>query len=260
MSVPWRAYQEEAAEFFRSLGLRAETDVTVQGVRTKHDVDVVVTYERAGMTHVWLVECKHLSRPVTKDRVLALRAIVDDTGADRGIMLAERGYQSGAREAAQSANVHVTSIEDLRAAAWDELYVVELDRLASRVEEVSEALRLQLRTTRTRTASGGRSVTSRDELAPALRPTSTFELVGRLSLPERGIADARRDRFPVSVKFTEDGKRVVRAATRAEFLSGAGSEVGDIEGVVLGGLRRLLARRLHALIVQRTSEDVTSGG
>lgn len=56
--MDWKDYQEEAAEFFRSLGLHAETDVTVKGVRTNHDVDVVVKSCHAGFAVTWLVECK----------------------------------------------------------------------------------------------------------------------------------------------------------------------------------------------------------
>jgi restriction system protein len=44
----WSEYQTEAAEFFRSLGLDAEIDVTVQGARTNHDVDVLVKSHHAG--------------------------------------------------------------------------------------------------------------------------------------------------------------------------------------------------------------------
>jgi hypothetical protein len=50
----WRDYQEEAADFFRSLGLDADTDVTIQGVRTKHGVDVLVKSHHYGsMTWIW---------------------------------------------------------------------------------------------------------------------------------------------------------------------------------------------------------------
>ena len=42
MTKAWEDYQEEVAVFFRSLGLNASTDVKVQGVRTTHDVDVLV--------------------------------------------------------------------------------------------------------------------------------------------------------------------------------------------------------------------------
>jgi restriction system protein len=40
MADSWQEDQEEAAVFFRSLGLDATTNHTVQGVRTTHDIDV----------------------------------------------------------------------------------------------------------------------------------------------------------------------------------------------------------------------------
>jgi hypothetical protein len=46
MANDWRQYQEEAADFFRSLGLEATTNHTVQGVRTTHDIDVFISKAR----------------------------------------------------------------------------------------------------------------------------------------------------------------------------------------------------------------------
>ena len=51
----WKDYQEEAAEFFRSLGLDANTDVNIQGVRTKHDVDVLVKSHITGSMSLGLL-------------------------------------------------------------------------------------------------------------------------------------------------------------------------------------------------------------
>jgi restriction system protein len=109
----WRDYQEQTAQFFRDLGLAAETDVTVQGVRTSHDVDVLVRFDHVGFEVTWIVECKLWQTPVTRLHVLALRTIVSETGADRGILMAERGFQSGAVEAADLTNVQLTSLAGL---------------------------------------------------------------------------------------------------------------------------------------------------
>ena len=88
MTNDWREYQEEAAKFFQSLGLEAKTNVTVRGVRTSHDVDVLVKSRHAGFEVTWIVECKQWKSRVSKLHVLALREIVTDTGSDRGILLA----------------------------------------------------------------------------------------------------------------------------------------------------------------------------
>lgn len=129
----WKKYQEDAASYFRSLGLEASTDVTIQGVRTSHDVDVLVKSHHVGFDIVWVVECKHWKTPVSKLHVLALREIVADVGADRGILLSEAGFQSGAREAANLTNVQVTSISEMRELASGSIYAMRLRELFDRV-------------------------------------------------------------------------------------------------------------------------------
>jgi hypothetical protein len=80
----WREYQEQAAEFFRSIGLDAIVDVTLAGARGTHAIDVVVTGDRAGIERLWIVECKQWKRPVGKDRVLTLSGVVGDVKSRYG--------------------------------------------------------------------------------------------------------------------------------------------------------------------------------
>ena len=134
MADSWQEYQEEVAAFFRSVGLEAETNVSVQGVRTTHDVDVYVKSQHAGFGIVWIVECKYWTKRVTKLHVLALREIVADLGADRGILLSEGGFQSGAIEASTLTNVHVSSLSTLRDTASAEIMAMRLRELYDRVE------------------------------------------------------------------------------------------------------------------------------
>jgi hypothetical protein len=72
------------------------------------------------------VECKHWKEPVSKLHVLALRAIVTDVGADKGILLSEAGFQSGAIEASNLTNVQVATLADLRRTASDRIGAVRL--------------------------------------------------------------------------------------------------------------------------------------
>ena len=135
MTIPkWKAYQEEAAEFFRSLGMTAKTDEKVTGVRTNHNVDVLVTSRHAGFESIWIVECKLWRTSVSKNHVLALRAIVSDLGADRGILLSEKGFQRGAVEAAQMTNVLVTTLADARAGASHDVASMRMSDLWVRAE------------------------------------------------------------------------------------------------------------------------------
>src|SRR5690349_21642126 len=103
------------------------------GIRTTHDIDVLVKSHHVGFDVVWMIECKHWATKVTKLHVLALREIVADVGADRGILLAEAGFQSGAIEAASLTNVHVTSLANLRGTAHSEITTMRLRDLYDRI-------------------------------------------------------------------------------------------------------------------------------
>jgi len=138
MDSAWRAYQEEAAEFFRSLGLGASTDVRLKGARTSHDIDVLVRFTQLGIGVTWIVECKNWKASVSKLHVLALREIVTEVGADRGILLSESGFQSGANDAAKLSNVLLTSLAGMRIVARNEIYSARSHELYNRIENCND--------------------------------------------------------------------------------------------------------------------------
>ena len=114
----WREYQEAVAEVFRRLGCRADVDKTVTGARGSHEIDVYVTLEKFGQECRWIIQCKLWSRPVDKSVVQTLQSIVQNVGADRGVIFCENGFQSGANTAAQHTNVLLQgSLEDFRLTA-----------------------------------------------------------------------------------------------------------------------------------------------
>lgn len=70
--------------------------------------------------------------------MVALREIVSDLGADRGIILSENGFQNGAIEAANLTNVQVTSLGALAVSSKDALYAARLRDLYDRTETCRE--------------------------------------------------------------------------------------------------------------------------
>ena len=114
----WREYQEAAARIFRKLGCSAEVEKPVRGARNRHKIDVYVTFDKFGYQCRWIIECKLTSRPVPKSDIHILYAIVQDIGADRGLIFCEKGFQSGARTAAKNTNILLhDSLEDFRRTA-----------------------------------------------------------------------------------------------------------------------------------------------
>jgi hypothetical protein len=111
----WRDYQEAVAAFFREQGCTAIVEARVEGARSTHRIDVYVTFRQHGIECRWIVECKLWKKHVEKENVLTVKAIVDDIGADRGIIFCENGFQTGARDATRHTNILlVTSLEEFK--------------------------------------------------------------------------------------------------------------------------------------------------
>jgi hypothetical protein len=118
-SPDWYNFQEEICKHFVSIGAEAKTNQTIQGVRTRHDIDILVRTKFLGEDLTWIIEAKHWKSNVPKEKVLALRTIVDDIGADRGFIVSQIGFQSGAYEAAENTNITLKTFDELKQISSD---------------------------------------------------------------------------------------------------------------------------------------------
>jgi Restriction endonuclease len=108
----WREYQEAVARFFRERGCAATVEAQVPGARATHIVDVFVSFHQHGVDVRWVIECKLWKGRVEKADVLVLKGVVEDVGADRGIIFCETEFQSGARDAVRHSNILLVSSLD----------------------------------------------------------------------------------------------------------------------------------------------------
>lgn len=140
-SAVWRDYQERAAELFRRMGFDATVEEILEGARGKHEVDVVARTTLGGVAVMWIVECKYWKSAVPKAHVLTLAQVVQDIGADRGILLSEKGFQAGAISASRKSNVLLTSLQELVLAAADSIADLSIKRSLLDVKCIEKELR-----------------------------------------------------------------------------------------------------------------------
>lgn len=197
--MTWRDYQEEVAAFFRELGFTVKVEATLQGIRTTHNVDVWAQAERFGLFTRWVIECKQWQSSVPKEKVLALRSIVDDLGADRGFIMNERGFQSGAYDAAEYANVTVTSLRELRDGAIGDISARRLDETHRRLIDIQRRAS-RLHVTVKRTPSGG-TVRLRRGVKDGQQAIGHM---GIIPMTEGAVASARIGQFPVVLPRLDD--------------------------------------------------------
>lgn len=231
----WREYEVAAAEFFRELGLQAEHDQKVKGARATHQVDVLVTTRQFGIEQMWVVECKLRTRLVEKQCVMTLAGVVDDVGADRGFLLSEVGFQSGAVQAARKRNITLTSLADLRANAEDDLAALELTRARQKIAQLTDRLMCADDLDRNLTPGTGFWVPS-EEIS---------HCAGNLSSASRALDEAAVGHWPVLYGYVASEDRGLRAANPAELASGLQEWLDAVDRVV-GSLEDSLKQRARS--------------
>lgn len=222
MAPAWREYQEAAAAQFRALGLFADTDQPLDGVRSSHKVDVVVRGNRAGLEFLWIVECKRWKTNVPKSAVATLSAIVQDLGADRGILLSEKGFQPGAVALAQKSNITLTSVAALKEDTYHEWVDYQCAELAKRFKVVRERAHSRTVTTRRHGAT----------VSKTPGRLNSIKVFGRIALLELAIDHGvLKNRWPLMVPIvkTDGTESKTRVRNFAEFLEVAEAELSAIE-------------------------------
>jgi len=201
----WRDYQEKAAAFFRRLGLNAQVEFSVEGARGIHKVDVYVEGSLRGIAFKWIIECKAWKTNVPKEKVMALACVVQDVGADRGFLLSEVGFQSGALRVARKTNITLTSLEDLATSSDEFLLDSIIGRLHWRLDKARHRI---VRTT-------GKS------------HLSTLEHIGGLVFLDLALHDALTGKYPRVYRV--EGSQRFLAHTLDELLQVADEMISELE-------------------------------
>lgn len=142
----WEQYQHQAAELLRKLGFTAEVDASLTEANgAVHAIDVAARRAVAGVDVLWIVECKYRGRRVSMGMVRELRSLVIDLGADRGLLMSESGFQSGAIRTARQKNITLTSLADLRADAADEILAARVTVAEKRLMDLALRVNRDLR-------------------------------------------------------------------------------------------------------------------
>jgi restriction system protein len=179
-----------------------------------------VRSHHVGFNTLWLIECKQWRTRVTKLHVLALREIVTDLGADRGLLMAEQGFQQGAREAANLTNVRLTSLADLKITSSADICIMKIRDLQDRIDGCHERYWAIDKATR---------------IEFGLRPdvgTVGYSTVQVVDTMRQFLSDAARGKYPATTEGLLSAVNPVlrvSASTPEEVIRAAAPIVADLE-------------------------------
>ncbi|MFF8770761.1 restriction endonuclease [Kitasatospora sp. NPDC015120] len=195
----WQKYQKEVSSFLSELGFDVRVDETIEGARAQHDIDVSARMSTAGVDILWLVECKAWGRRIPKERILTLQGIVDDIGADRGLVFSESGFQAGAIRATRSTNITLTGLEDFRMNFQDEVSPTKARALDERIVRLLQAISAVWDLAESeRKSTLARYSGPSGLIFPKGDPHAVVGVTSHLSRMRTSLEDARFGRWPVT--------------------------------------------------------------
>jgi hypothetical protein len=82
------------------------------------EIDVTLRHKKGAYEYLTLIECKHWKSKVTREKVDALYASIEDLRASKGVIFTTKGYQSGAETYAKSKNITIFVVRELTDEEW----------------------------------------------------------------------------------------------------------------------------------------------
>jgi len=110
----WQELQKQAALILTECGFEVEIEKVVTLVRGKAEIDVYAEETVQGRTYKILCECKLWKSAVPQDVVHAFRTVTADVGANKGYIISQNGFQSGAYAAAGLTNLELVTWEQFQ--------------------------------------------------------------------------------------------------------------------------------------------------
>ena len=122
----WRDLQIQVEKIMKESGLIAESEKDIETVRGIVNIDVYAEDTSQRPKTIYLCECKFWQKAIPKSVVHSFRTVVNDFGANWGLIISSHGFQSGTFAAAANTNIRLLTwkeFQELFLERWFENYM-----------------------------------------------------------------------------------------------------------------------------------------
>lgn len=118
--IDWKTYEFITKYIYETLGQKYYINIEGYGHTCKikgksgveHQIDVLTSETDNTGTYRTAIECKYWNKKVTKETVMKLLAIINDTDIERGIIVSKSGYTPDAQQFAKHCNILIVHLRE----------------------------------------------------------------------------------------------------------------------------------------------------
>lgn len=105
----WKDLQNKVAEILTVCDYQCDVEKEIITVREKVNVDVYAEINSQVSKSEIICECKFWKKAIPKSVIHSFRTVINDYGANYGLIVSKIGFQSGAFEAIKNTNVQLVN-------------------------------------------------------------------------------------------------------------------------------------------------------
>ncbi|MDD3004952.1 restriction endonuclease [Flavobacterium sp.] len=119
-TLDWKTYESITKYIYETLG--KQSGVTVKGYGNdckvagksgvSHQIDVITPHSEGSHTYETAIECKYWKKKVSKDIVMKLVQILEDTGISKGIIVSKSGFTRDGIQYAKHTNIEIVHLRE----------------------------------------------------------------------------------------------------------------------------------------------------
>jgi len=119
-NLDWKIYESLTKYIYETL--RKEYNINIEGYGqnckvtgssgVSHQIDVLTSESDGNHTYKTAIECKYWKKKVTKDTVMKLLSILNDTDIERGIIVSKNGFTRDAQKFADHHNIKIVQLRE----------------------------------------------------------------------------------------------------------------------------------------------------
>lgn len=118
----WQDLQNKVGEILEKCGFQVEVEKSIKSVRGKVEIDVFAEENIKGRKYSIICECKHWKSNIPQNIIHGFRTVLNDLGANIGIIITTSDFQSGSIESANMTNIKLLNWKDFQNEFFESWY------------------------------------------------------------------------------------------------------------------------------------------
>src|SRR5690606_3421231 len=133
-----KQYELLVEKLFKQLAPNAEIKqddyILGKNSNTKRQIDVSIRFKNMGISYLTIIQAKDYSRPADIKVVDEFKSVIEDTLANKGILICSKGFTKKAKEYGKKVGIELLSIHEASNKNWQTIVYIRIKKTVHKIK------------------------------------------------------------------------------------------------------------------------------